>query len=58
MYGILLLAAVVIWQAISLYRNYRELKRPVPNQWRADIDWGDSEAVRAEVEAWFADDDE
>ncbi len=53
----ILLTLAVIWQAIGLYRDYRRLKQPVPNQWRADIDWGNLEAVREEVRAWLNDDD-
>ncbi len=52
-----LLAVVVIWQAIGLYRDYRRLKRPVPHPWKAGMDWVDMKAVRAEVRAALSDDD-
>ncbi len=53
----ILLGFMVVWQVIRLYRDYRRLKSPVPNQWRADIDWTDRKAVRAEIRAWLVDDD-
>lgn len=53
----ILMALAVIWRAIGLYRDYRRLKSPVPNQWKADIDWGDIKAVREEVRAALTDDE-
>ncbi len=53
----MLLGLAVIWEAVELYRDYRRLKSPVPNQWKADIDWGNLETACEEVRAALSDED-